>query len=64
MPKYKVVQTFRDIETKEVYTTGREIELTVKRADKAVANLKKWNGDFLKRIDKKEDETVTKKEGD
>lgn len=56
MAIYKVLQTFRDKETKEVYEVGREIEMTVKRADEAVRNLKKWDGEFLERIDNKQQE--------
>lgn len=53
MVKYKVLQEFRDIETKEVYEADTEIEMTVKRADEAIKNLKKWDGEFLERIDDK-----------
>ena len=57
MAKYKVLQKFTNLETNEVYEKGQEIELTVKRADEAIANLEKWDGSFLERIDnaKKED---------
>lgn len=58
MPKYRVLQPFRDIKTKEVYEKGQIIEMTVKRANEAIKNLKKWEGEFLERI--VEDE----KEGD
>lgn len=54
MAKYKVLQKFRDKNTKEVYEAGQVIEMTVKRADEAIANLKKWDGEFLERIDNKE----------
>lgn len=53
MAKYKVLQKFRDIETKEVYEVGSEIEMTVKRADEAVKNLSKYDGEFIERIDNK-----------
>lgn len=56
MAKYKVLQKFRDIETKEVYEAGHEIEMTVKRADEAIKNLKEWDGEFLERIDNKQDD--------
>ncbi|MCT6925308.1 hypothetical protein [Metasolibacillus sp.] len=52
MAKYKVLQPFRDKYTKEVYTPNQEIEMTVKRGNEAIANLEKWDGDFLERIDK------------
>lgn len=55
MAKYKVLQSFKDISTKEKYQEGQEIEMTVKRANEAIENLKKWNGEFLERIDNKED---------
>lgn len=54
MAKYKVLQKFRDKVTKEVYETGQEIEMTVKRADEAIKNLKKWDGEFLERVEEKE----------
>lgn len=56
MAVYKVLQIFRDIETKEVYEAGQEIELTVKRAEEATKRLKVYKGEFLERIDIKEDE--------
>lgn len=52
MAKYKVLQLFRDKYTKEAYKVNQEVEMTVKRANEAIANLKKWDGDFLERIDK------------
>lgn len=62
MAKYKVLQPFRDKETKEEYTEGQIIDMTVKRANEAIQNLKKWDGEFLERVDDKEKDT--KKEGD
>lgn len=56
MAKYKVLKEFKDIKTKESYKEGQEIEMTVKRADEAIRNLKKWNGDFLERIEEEEEE--------
>lgn len=56
MAKYKVLQTFRDIETNEVYEKDHEIEMTVKRADEAAENLKNHKGKFLERIDNKKDD--------
>lgn len=56
MAKYKVLQPFRDKETKEEYKVNQEIEMTVKRADEAIKNLKQWDGEFLERIDNKETE--------
>ncbi|NWL87558.1 hypothetical protein DMN77_08065 [Paenibacillus sp. 79R4] len=50
MATYKVLQQFRDKETKVIYEVGQEIEMTVKRADQAIANLKKWDGTFLERV--------------
>ncbi len=61
MAKYKVLQPFRDKETKEEYKADQEIDMTVKRADQAIANLQKWDGDFLERIDNK---TEDQEEGD
>lgn len=56
MPKYRVLQPFRDIKTKEVYKKGQIIEMTVKRANEAIKNLKKWQGEFLERVDEDEKE--------
>lgn len=54
MAVYKVLKRFRDIETNEIYKKNDEIEMTVKRGDEAIKNLKKYNGDFLERIDNKD----------
>jgi hypothetical protein len=54
MAKYKVLKTFRDKYTKETYEKGQELDMTVKRADEAIKNLKEYGGDFLERIDNKE----------
>jgi len=56
LPKYRVLQPFRDIKTKETYEKGQIIEMTVKRANEAIKNLKKWEGEFLERIDENEKE--------
>ncbi|WP_096435924.1 hypothetical protein [Alteribacter populi] len=56
MAKYKVLQSFKDIKTKEEYTEGQAIDMAVKRADEAMKNLKKWDGDFLERVDNKNNE--------
>jgi len=64
MAKYKVLQPFRDKETKEEYTKDQEIEMTVKRADEAKKNLSKWKGEFLERIDNKVPDTDVFEEGD
>lgn len=53
MAQYKVLQKFRNKETKEVYKAGQVVELTVKRANEAIENLKEWDGEFLERIDVK-----------
>jgi len=56
MAKYMVLQLFRDKETGDVYKKGQEIDMTVKRANEAIENLKKWDGKFLERIDTKNHE--------
>ncbi len=48
MAKYKVLNDFRDKDTKEIYTKNTEIELTVKRAEEVEATL---GNKFLKRMD-------------
>lgn len=58
MAQYKVIQKFRDIKTNEIYEKNQEIEMTVKRADEAIKNLKKYDGEFLERIDNKEPEEI------
>lgn len=54
MAEYKVLKTFRDIKTNAIYKKNQEIEMTVKRAEEAIKNLKEYDGDFLERIDNKE----------
>ncbi len=48
MAKFKVLKTFRDIHTQEVYAEETEIEMTVKRAKEVEKNL---DGSFLDRIE-------------
>lgn len=59
MAKYKVTNEFRDVHTKELYTAGTEIEMTVKRAGEAEKNLAKYGKVFLERVE----ETKTSEEG-
>lgn len=54
MAQYRILKEFRDKYTKEIYEEGQEIEIPVKRADEAIKSLKKWDGEFLERIDNKE----------
>lgn len=49
MVKYRVLKTFRDIHTREVYKPNIEIEMTVKRAEEVEHNL---DDSFLVRNDK------------
>lgn len=56
MPKYRVLQRFRDIKTNEIYEPNDVIEMTVKRANEAIKNLSKHNGEFLERVDDKKQE--------
>lgn len=56
MATYKVLKPFRDKHTKELYGKGQEVEMTVKRADEAIKNLKKYDGEFLERTDNKAEE--------
>lgn len=62
MAKYKVLQSFRDIHTKEVYKKDDVIEMTVKRAEEAIKNLEKYDGEFLERIENKKDEKQQEKQ--
>lgn len=52
MAKFKVLKTFRDIHTQEVYTEDTEIDLTVKRAKEVEKNL---DGSFLERIEEEKE---------
>lgn len=54
LARYIVKQKFRDTHTKEIYEAGQEIEMTVKRANEAIKNLKKYGGEFLERVDNKD----------
>lgn len=58
MAKYKVLQSFRDIHTKEVYKKDSEIELSDERAAEVNENLKE-KGRFIELI-----ETPEEPEGD
>lgn len=58
MAQYKVIQKFRDIKTNKIYEKNQEIEMTVKRGDEAIKNLKKYDGEFLERIDNKEPDEI------
>lgn len=55
MAKYKVLQKFQDKYTGEEYSPGTEIEMTVKRANEAIKNLTKWDGEFLERVEEGEE---------
>lgn len=48
MVKYKVLKTFKDIHTEEVYEPNTEIEMTIKRAEEVEENL---DSSFLVRVD-------------
>lgn len=52
MAKFKVLKTFRDIHTQEVYAEETEIDMTVKRAKEVEKNL---DGSFLERIEETEE---------
>lgn len=54
MAKYKVLETFRDIHTEEVYKKDKVIELTEERAAEVNENLKD-KGDFIELIETPED---------
>jgi hypothetical protein len=56
MAKYKVLETFRDKHTKELYEVGEEIEMTVKRAKEAEKNLAKHGKVFLERVEEPKEE--------
>lgn len=59
MAKYKVLKTFRDVHTKEVYKPNIEIEMTTERA----GEVEKTLGDsFLVCIDNEENKGNTEEE--
>ena len=60
LAEFKVLQPFKDIETGERYETGQVIKMTVKRANEAIKNLSKYDGEFLERIDNKKEEEQLK----
>ncbi len=47
MAKFKVLKKFIDIETKEQYEVGSEIEMTVKRSKEVATNL---DESYLERV--------------
>lgn len=53
MAKYIILNQFRDKYTKELYTEGDEVDITVKRANEIENNLKVYDKDFIERIDNK-----------
>lgn len=53
--QYKVLQKWRDIHTKELYAKDTVIELTDERANEAIENLKKYDGEFLELIEEESD---------
>lgn len=55
--EYEVLQDFRDIHTREIYKKDSVIELSDERADFAIKNLKKYKGEFLKRMEKTPEES-------
>lgn len=59
MIKYKVLTPFLNYETGELYKAGQVIELTAKRSDELIQNLKKWEGKFLEAV--KETKKITPK---
>lgn len=62
MAKYKVLKQFRDVHTKEVYEENQVIEMSEKRAEEAIKNLEKYDGEFLERIENKKDEKQQEKQ--
>lgn len=55
--EYEVLQDFRNIFTREIYEKDSVIELSDERAELAIKNLKKYKGEFLKRIEKASEES-------
>lgn len=59
MPKFKVLDKFRDIHTKEVYIADQEIELSEERAEEVDFNLSS-KGVFIERIQDEFDREAAK----
>lgn len=49
--KYKVLKTFSDQHTAEIYRIGQEIELTDERFDEAVESLEIFGGGYLEAVE-------------
>lgn len=50
MAQYKVLKTFKDIHTKDLYKVGSTIDLTKERADEIEANLARLGGGFIEPV--------------
>lgn len=50
MTQYKVLKTFKDIHTKDLYKVDSTIEITKERADEIEANLSRLGGGFIEPV--------------
>lgn len=50
MAQYKVLKTFKDIHTKDLYKVDSTIDLTKERADEIEANLARLGGGFIEPV--------------
>lgn len=57
MAKFKVLQPYRDLKLNKRLVKNEEVEMTVKRSEEIAETLKRkgFKGDFLERIDNKEE---------
>lgn len=50
MAQYKVLKTFKDIHTKDLYKVDSTIDVTKERADEIEANLARLGGGFIEPV--------------
>lgn len=50
MAQYKVLKTFKDIHTKDLYKVDSTIDITKERADEIEANLARLGGGFIEPV--------------
>lgn len=57
MAKFKVLQPYRDLKLNKRLKKNDEVEMTIKRSEEIAETLKRkgFKGDFLERIDNKEE---------
>lgn len=67
MKKFKVLEKFIDIYTREPYVTGKTYEVTKERFTEIQKNLTKYNGEFVQEVKvkaKRKKEEPSEEEGE